>query len=233
MSDRDERAGQPRATRRHKSRRLPPPSQGSLRAIKRFRATCLPEVLEEALAAAQLPRGAYATRCPRTGKLDLATTRGFEAPNQGEERKALMRIMRAAASVHGPQVRLGVSVTHREDLSVGVPGLGAVLACPILFQGKVVGAVAVEDPAQNLPPKDDTLDRLQRALSNWAEALSIALRLRAEAAKKTGAPAATKQQAPAAPAADLDLDFDFGFSAEEVRRASLRASARHSAILPE
>lgn len=221
--------------RKKRSRRLPPPSRNSLRAIREFRATCLPEVLEEALAAAQLPRGAYATRCPRTGRLDLATTRGFEAPNQAEERKALLRIMRAAASVHGPQVRLGVGETHRADLSVGVPGLGAVLACPILFQGKVVGAVAVENPAEDLPPQDDTLGRLQRALSNWAEALSLALRLRAESEQASGrAPAKGAPQAPeAAPAADLGLDFDFGFSAAEVRRASLRASARHSAILPE
>ena len=213
---------------KQRSRRLPPPSRNSLRAIKQFRATCLPEVLEEALAAAQLPRGAFATRCPRTGKLDLATTRGFESPHQAEERKALLRIMRAAASVHGPQVRLGASEAPHKDLSVGVPGLGAVLACPILFQQKVVGAVAVENPAEDLPPEDDTLARLQRALSNWAEALSLALRLRAERAPAPAAP-----DAPATPTPDPALDFDFGFSAEEVRRASLRASARHSAILPE
>lgn len=135
----------------------------SLQAIRDYRADCPLEVLAQALAASQLPRGVVATRCPRSGRLRVAATQGFDGFEHAPRRVALLEVMEAAALVHGPQVRLGASETQRPDLVVDAPGLGAVLACPVVFRGRIVGAVALEDPFQPLPPRDDTLTRVQRS----------------------------------------------------------------------
>ena len=183
----------------------------SLQAIRDYRADCPLEVLAQALAASQLPRGVVATRCPRSGRLRVAATQGFDGFEHAPRRVALLEVMEAAALVHGPQVRLGASETQRPDLVVDAPGLGAVLACPVVFRGRIVGAVALEDPFQPLPPRDDTLTRVQRVLAAWAEPLARALYLAARA-----------EQAPC---------LDFRFTLRELRCAGASAAARGPAVL--